>query len=168
VSGNDDYKLQPARLADAARLATMSHEFVEAGLRPAWDAARIGWHVRHEDSVVLTACSAGMLAGFAIMRYGEERAHLNLLAVVPWHRRRGVARRLVGWLEETALTAGTFRITLELRERNLEGRAFYASLGYRELRQIPGYYQGVEAALRMERDVRDGRTTLPGTPQQRS
>ena len=42
------------------------------------------------DSVVLTARHGPVVAGFAIMRYGDERAHLNLLAVDPEHRRRGI------------------------------------------------------------------------------
>ncbi|HWZ61921.1 MAG TPA: GNAT family N-acetyltransferase [Steroidobacteraceae bacterium] len=152
-----DYRLEPARLSDAARLAAMSHELIEAGLRPAWGATRIGWYVRHPESVVLTARSDRAIAAFAIMRFAEEAAHLNLLAVDPAHRRRGIGRRLITWLEETALTAGTFRIALELRALNEAARAFYGALGYRELEHVPGYYQGVEAAIRMERDVRVSR-----------
>ena len=131
-------------------------ELIEAGLRPAWTAARITWHIRHHDSMVLTARSGTETAAFAIMRYGDDVAHLNLLAVDPAHRRRGVARRLLGWLEETALTAGTFVIGLELRASNEQALAFYAALGYRELGRIAGYYQGVEHAIRMERDLRTG------------
>jgi ribosomal-protein-alanine N-acetyltransferase len=104
--------------------------------------------------------------GFAILRYGDDVAHLNLLAVAPAHRRRGVARALLQWLEETALTAGTFVIGLELREGNAAARAFYRLLGYRELGQIPGYYQGVENAIRMVRDVRPQRASTPGAHQQ--
>lgn len=152
-----DYRLEPARVTDAARLAAMSHDLIESGLRPAWGPTRIAFYVRHPDSVVLTARSDRTIAGFAIMRYCEEIAHLNLLAVDPLHRRRGIARRLVTWLEETALTAGTFIIGLELRAQNEAARAFYRTLGYRELGRVPGYYQGVEAAIRMERDVRISR-----------
>ena len=148
------YRLEPARGADAAVLAAMSCELIESGLTPSWGAARISWHVRHADSVVLTARSGLAIAGFAIMRYGDDRAHLNLLAVAPAHRRRGVGGRLLLWLEETALTAGTFVITLELRAANEAARAFYRGLGYHELGEIPAYYQGIEAALRMVRDVR--------------
>ena len=152
-----DYRLEPARVADAVRLAAMSHQLVESGLRPAWGAQRISWHVRHPESVVLTARSDRTVAGFAIMRYGDDLAHLNLLAVDPAHRRRGIARRLVTWLEESALTAGTFIIGLELRAENREAQDFYRALGYREVGRVPGYYQGLEAAIRMERDVRVSR-----------
>ena len=152
-----DYRLEPARASDAPRLAAMSHALIESGLRPAWGAQRIGWYVRDAESVVLTARSDRSIAGFAVMRYRDDTAHLNLLAVDPAHRRRGIARRLVTWLEETALTAGTYIIGLELRAQNEAARAFYAVLGYREVGRIPGYYQGVEAAIRMERDVRVSR-----------
>ncbi len=156
-----DYRFEPARLADATALAAMSRELVESGLRPSWGSERICAHIRHPESMVLVARRGGLIAGFAIMRYADETAHLNLLAVDPLHRRRGVGQRLVRWLEESALTAGTFTVALELRAENHGTRAFYAALGYRELAQIPGYYQGVEAAIRMQRDVRAPSTTPP-------
>lgn len=99
------------------------------------------------------------------MRYADDVAHLNLLAVDPAHRRRGVARRVMTWLEETAFTAGTFIIGLELRATNEAAYAFYSSLGYRELGRVPGYYQGIEPAIRMARDVRTSRGAIPGMRQ---
>jgi len=161
----DGYRLKPARSIDAALLAAMSAAHVERGLKPAWGAARIRWHVRDTESVVLTAWLAHAIAGFAIMRYGQDVAHLNLLAVDPAHRRRGVGRTLLGWLEESARTAGTFVIGLELRAGNELARTFYRTLGYRELGQIPGYYQGIESAIRMARDVRALSENVPGTQQ---
>jgi [ribosomal protein S18]-alanine N-acetyltransferase len=148
------YRLELAAYSDCALLSAMARELIEGGLSPAWGASRIGWHVRHPDSLVLTARSGLALAGFAIMRYGEDTAHLNLLAVAPAHRRRGVGGRLLQWLEQTALTAGSFIVGLELRAGNEGARAFYRALGYRELGEIRGYYQGVEDAVRMVRDVR--------------
>ena len=158
----DGYRIELARRADAAQLAAMSERYVEAGLRPAWGAVRIGWYIRDPDSVVLAARGSGRIAGFAIMRYADETAHLNLLAVSPEHRRRGLARRLLTWLEESALTAGTFVVGLELRADNVVARAFYAALGYLEIGEVPGYYQGIESAIRLRRDVRT-RHEAPGT-----
>jgi ribosomal-protein-alanine N-acetyltransferase len=167
MSGSDyPYRLEPAHVGDAPLLAAMSQAHVETGLKPAWGPGRIRWHVRDAESVVLTARREAMVAGFAIMRYGEDVAHLNLLAVDPAHRRRGVARSLVRWLEETALTAGTFIIGLELRAGNEPARALYRALGYHELGQIPGYYQGLESAIRMVRDVRGHRESAPGAREQ--
>lgn len=148
------YCLEPARTADAPHLAAMSRHLIETGLRPTWSPSRIAWHIRHAESVVLTARAVRDIAGFAIMQFGDEAAHLNLLAVAPGHRRRGIARRLVAWLEETALTAGTFTIALELRATNVEAYAFYAALGYREINRVSRYYERREDAIRMARDMR--------------
>ncbi len=161
----EDYRLELARPCEAPRLAAMSHEFVESGLRPAWSAPRITWHIRHPESVVLLAKVGDEVAGFAIMRYGDDVAHLNLLAVDTAHRRQGLGRQLITWLEETAATAGTFIVGLELRATNESGLAFYTSLGYRELGRVEGYYQGVETAIRMARDVRTSRGAIPGLKQ---
>jgi ribosomal-protein-alanine N-acetyltransferase len=112
--------------------------------------------MRHAESMVLTAREGAEILGFAIMQFGDASAHLNLLAVESDTQRRGVGRALLGWLEESAVTAGTFLIGLELRDGNLGARAFYDALGYRETGRVLGYYQGVEDAIQMARDLRVG------------
>ena len=144
----------PARRADAARLAAMSRRLVEAGLEPCWTVERIERQLRRDSCVVLTARAGQSIAGFAIMEFGDDAAHLNLLAVEPASRRRGLGRELVAWLEKSARTAGTFAIRLEVRAGNSGARAFYAALGYRESGWVPGYYQGAEDAIRFARDLR--------------
>lgn len=146
-------QIAPARRGDAPRLAAMSRRLVEAGLEPCWTVERIERHRLSADSVVLTARVGGSIGGFAIMQYGDDAAHLNLLAVESHRQRQGLGRQLVGWLEETARVAGTFAIRLELRASNRVARAFYSALGYRQSGWVRGYYQGVEDALRFERDL---------------
>ena len=142
-----------ARHREAPRLAAMSRRLVEAGLEPSWTTARVERHVAHEDSVVIVAKAAGEIAGFAIMQFGDLTAHLNLLAVEPRARRAGVGRALVAWLEESARVAGTFTVDLELRADNVGAWRFYRALGYCETGRIRGYYQGVEDAIRMRREL---------------
>jgi ribosomal-protein-alanine N-acetyltransferase len=102
---------------------------------------------------VLVACVHGNIAGFAIMRYGDDNAHLDLLAVAPPYRRLGIGRQLLQWLEKCAVVAGIFDVALEVRAGNEGAQLFYERMGYRTLAQLPGYYQGVEAALRLGRDL---------------
>ena len=102
---------------------------------------------------VLVACVHGNIAGFAIMRYGDDNAHLDLLAVAPPYRRLGIGRQLLQWLEKCAVVAGIFNVALEVRAGNQGAQLFYERMGYRTLAQLPGYYQGVEAALRLGRDL---------------
>jgi [ribosomal protein S18]-alanine N-acetyltransferase len=125
---------------------------------------RVEASIRAPDVNVLVAYIHGNMVGFAIMGYGDDDAHLDLLAVAPSYRRAGVGRRLLEWLETCALVAGIFSVTLEVREGNEGAHLFYKRMGYRTLRSLPGYYQGIEAALRMGREL-SCRSPDRGTPQ---
>jgi len=146
--------LKLARRTDAKRIAQMSRDLVESGLPWSWTLARVAEQIDHPESNVLTAWAEAHLAGFAIMQYLVEHAHLNLLAVEPAYRRLGIARQLVEWLEETCRVGGIFSVRLEVRAANSGAQAFYRSLGYRDGRVLPGYYSGREAALQMTHDLR--------------
>ena len=65
-----------------------------------------------------------------------------------------LGRRLVRWLEESALVAGTFEVNLEVRAGNVVARRFYRALGYSEADVLPGYYDRIEDAVRLTRDLR--------------
>lgn len=152
-----------ARPLDAVPIALMSRRLVEAGLPSwSWTARRVARHIHDPESVVLAARHEDELTAFAIMGFGEEAAHLNLLAVEPRCRRFGLGRRLVRWLEESAMVAGTFEVSLEVRASNLAARKFYRALGYSEANLLPGYYERIEDAIRMTRDLRTVRIDLPG------
>ena len=152
-----------ARPLDAVPIALMSRRLVEAGLPTwAWTSRRVSRHVHDPDSVVLAARRGEEVTGFAIMGFGDEAAHLNLLAVEPRCRRAGLGTRLVRWLEESARTAGTFEVSLEVRASNAAARGFYKALGYAEVDLLPGYYDRIEDAIRMTRDLRVLRIDQPG------
>jgi len=142
-----------ARPADAASIANLARELIEYGLRWRWTPMRVAASIHDSDVNVLVACVRDNIAGFAIMRYRDDDAHLDLLAVAPPYRRAGVGRRLLEWLEKCAVVAGIFSVALEVRAANEGAQVFYQRMGYRTLVHLPGYYQGVEAALRMVRDL---------------
>ncbi|HZN86801.1 MAG TPA: GNAT family N-acetyltransferase [Burkholderiales bacterium] len=139
---------------DAQAIALMSRDLVETGLGWKYDAARMLQAIRAPDTLAPLACAGGRIAGFALMEFGEERAHLVLLAVRPAERRLGIGRRLVEWLVESARVAGIASLHLELRAANEAARGFYRALGFDETIVVPGYYRGREAALRMIRVLR--------------
>jgi len=139
---------------DAETIAAMSRELIEAGLGWSWTPERVQHSLRHRDTLVLTARDGERLTGFAIMQFGDERAHLSLLAVHPGCQRQGVGALMLEWLTQSALGAGIATLHLELREDNRGARAFYIRQGFDETARIPGYYRGVETAVRMLRDIR--------------
>ena len=150
---SSELSLQLARLADATTIANLSRDLIEYGLRWRWTPMRVAVSIRAPNVNVLVARMHENTAGFAIMRYGDDDAHLDLLAVAPPYRRAGVGRQLLEWLEKCAVVAGIFKVSLEVRAQNTGAQCFYERMGYRTLLRLPGYYQDIEDALRMERDL---------------
>jgi len=156
---------------DAQAIALMSRDFIEAGLGWKYDSARVMRAIRDRETLVVVACESGKAAstsaaagtrgaitGFAVMEFGDERAHLVLLAVRPSHRRLGIGQRLLEWLVESARVAGMASIHLELRSNNDAARRFYRAMSFYETVLVPGYYRSgegrKEGALRMLRVLR--------------
>jgi len=114
-----------ARAADAREIAEMSRDLIEQGLTWSWTPARVQHFISGAESSVVVARREQRIAAFAIMHFGDDVAHLNLLAVAPEHRRQGLGMRLMQWLTTTAIEAGVFRVNLELRTHNEAARIFY-------------------------------------------
>jgi ribosomal protein S18 acetylase RimI-like enzyme len=148
--------LKLANHDDAISIARMSAALIEYGLPQAWSAARVVRHIRSKESVVLVAKSGDQMMGFAVMEFGENSAHLSLFAVSTLARRRGIGQRMLEWLHETAITAGTFLISLELRAANSTAFKFYTAMGYRQSGYRPRYYSGREDAICMSRNLAVG------------
>ena len=149
----DMIDLRLALTNDAISISRMSAALIEQGLPKAWSAARVIHHIRRKDSVVLVAKDDDRIMGFAVMEFGEHSAHLSLLAVSTLVRRKGIARRMLEWLHESAVTAGTFSITLELRASNATAFKFYTAMGYRQSNLKRQYYWSREDAICMSRDL---------------
>jgi len=146
--------LRLARMADAPVLSAMSREFIETGLPARYTPGRIQRLIRDAQTTTLVAQDGTAIAGFAIMAFGDEHAHLQLMCVAPAHRREGTGSRLIDWLVASAQVAGIASIHLELRADNEVALAFYRKLGFTETVQVPGYYEGRLAARRMVRVLR--------------
>ena len=146
-------EIELARFSDASAIAKMSRDEIEAGLDWKWTPLSVTRTIRDRETNVVVARRGDAIAGFAIMQYRETSAHLNLFAVSPQLRRRGIGSALLQWLEATAMVAGIQIIRMEARERNAAARSFYKAHGYRETVILPGYYQGEESAVRFEKDL---------------
>ncbi len=98
------------------------------------------------------------LIGYLFAVLVEDEAHLGNLAVDPGYRRQGVAQQLLEDLIAAARGHGGCRVTLEVRESNLEARKFYARNGFLDVAIRKSYYRSpVEDAIVML-------FTLPGGP----
>lgn len=135
-------------------MALMSRDLIEAGLAWRYSPERVAGLIAESETAAVVASDGTQLLGFAVMQFGDERAHLSLLCVQAAQQRRGIARRLIVWLLESAHVAGIASIQLELRADNEAARMFYRALGFNETILVPGYYEGRFAARRMVRILR--------------
>jgi ribosomal-protein-alanine N-acetyltransferase len=137
--------------ADAADIAAMSRDEIEQGLVWSWTEERVRHAIDSAHVNVALIRDDQALIAFGIMAYRDEKASLLLFSVRPSHRRQGIGRTLLDWLEKVAREAGLRRVLLECRRDNAAARNFYAENGYHELAIAKGYYQGREDAIRLEK-----------------
>jgi ribosomal-protein-alanine N-acetyltransferase len=111
---------------------------------------------RYELTQNRVARALVMRAGRTLLGYvclweiGHE-IHITNLAVHPAHRRRGVARALLGAVLDRARQGGAELAFLEVRPTNAEALALYERLGFRVIGRRKGYYFDTgEDALVME------------------
>jgi ribosomal-protein-alanine N-acetyltransferase len=148
-----DLTIRLARPEDAQDIALMSRDLIESGLGWSWTRGRVAKSIASKDTSSVVLCRGPRIIAFAIMYFGDEHGHLNLLAVRPEFQRTGLGTRLIRWLEESAQVAGIRAIHLEVRARNQHARRFYRRLGFLEMALLPKYYRGVEAAVWMALDL---------------
>ena len=135
-------------------MAEMSRKLIETGLAWRYTPRRMTALISDPETVALGAYDGSRMRGFAVMQFGEVHAHLALLCVQPTQQQRGIGRRLMEWLLESAQVAGIASIRLELRADNAAALAFYLRLGFTETQLAPGYYEGQIAVRRMTLPLR--------------
>jgi ribosomal-protein-alanine N-acetyltransferase len=143
-----------ASLADAKEISELSRLYIEYDLGWDYTPEKISRLIKHEHKNVVVAREDRQLAGFGIMSYYEKQANLDLLGVKLRYRYQGIGRQIVQWLEKVALTAGLFRIYVQVRQLNTGAIKFYQKVGYQIVDERRGYYRGRENALIMGKDLR--------------
>jgi ribosomal-protein-alanine N-acetyltransferase len=149
----NELTMRKAHTSDARIIAAISRLHIEHGLRWRWTAKKVRRSIEDAETMVLVASVQGDVAGFAIMQFGDEQAHLHLLAVQPRYRRQKIGTSMLAWLEKSCVTAAIRNIRLEVRAANRIACDFYAGLGYRHLARVSAYYDRQEAAIVMGKSL---------------
>jgi [ribosomal protein S18]-alanine N-acetyltransferase len=147
-------QIRLATPADAVAIAALSRTAIEHDLPWRWTPPRVRRSIADAaTNVIVARYDDGSFAGFGVMKYGDDAAHLLLFAVRANARRRGVGSALLAWLERVALAAGVTRLQLEARERNAGALAFYRRHGWHVTASIAGMYLGLEDGVRLEKSI---------------
>ena len=110
--------------------------------------------IKDRETNVAAVLGGAVVQAFGVMSYDERHAHLQLLAVRPERRRKGLATAIVNWLESVALTSGSERVFVECRRSNDAARCLYLELGYHERLIESAMYSGREDGILLEKWLR--------------
>jgi len=82
----------------------------------------------------------GEIVGYLGSHIILDEAHITTLGVHPAHRRKGIAERLLAEMLSQAMRSGCRRVTLEVRESNIEAQRLYRKYGFAPVSRRPRYY----------------------------
>lgn len=142
--------IRPATAADVDAIARLEQENLGDD---AWSHALVEEGVAGELPTVryLVAQEGEDVVGHAVVSVVADISELQRIAVDPFHRRDGLATRLLGAVVDLARDEGADRLLLEVREDNHGALAFYAASGFVEIDRRPRYYRDGGTAVVMRR-----------------
>lgn len=111
--------------------STLQNDFNEYSKKIKKFLANTYWEQMANSYLKIGAFDKAKLVGFAIIAYKPFGGILfiNWLSIAPTHRRQGVGKQLMKYIEKHACRIGIHSIHLETNARNL---SFYQSVGYEQ------------------------------------
>jgi len=138
------YRIRRATQVDAPALA----EIERRCFTDPWSPAGIQEMIQYETAIALLVEMGGVTTGYLMARISGEEGEILNLAVLPEHRRRGIAGELLEQGLAALTAAGVREAYLEVRESNHAAIALYGAKGFRSVGMRPHYYRSpVEDAL---------------------
>ncbi|MCU7723651.1 GNAT family N-acetyltransferase [Actinoplanes sp. KI2] len=104
------------------------------------------------NGAFFVADDGGRLVGCAGWRRHDEDAELKRMFTAKSARKRGLGRRLLTAIEESARAAGCRRLILETGDRQPEAIALYQTAGYARIEDF-GYYKDYADVLSFAKDL---------------
>lgn len=104
----------------------------------------------------LVAHEQGVIVGYAGIALAGDVADIHNIAVIPSHRKQGIATHLLDQLERWAISKKVEALMLEIREGNAEAFPLYEKRGYRVISRRDNYYAPGVHALIMRKEISHG------------
>ncbi|NOT46568.1 MAG: ribosomal protein S18-alanine N-acetyltransferase [Acidobacteria bacterium] len=116
-------------------------------------------YTKHTFSYLLTQPNAlcykavtaeDRIAGFLCVLVGNDgTGHITTIGVAPEHRRRGLAERLLGHLDQMLKERSIASAVLEVRVGNTTAQSLYKTCGFTILQRLSNYYTDGEDGFLM-------------------
>lgn len=102
------------------------------------------------NSIAIVAEYGGDIRGFMLYEITQVKFNIIECAVDPKFRNKGIGRRLVEKLKERLAVNKRCRISVEVREHNLDAQLFFRALGFKAITTTKAFYDdNNEDAIRM-------------------
>jgi ribosomal-protein-alanine N-acetyltransferase len=97
--------------------------------------------LRQRNCIGMVAEQGEKVVGFMIYELHKNKLHILNFAVAPSCRRFGVGSQMVAKLISKLSSHRRTRITLEVRETNLDAQLFFRQQGFKALRVVRSFYE---------------------------
>jgi len=135
--------IRPLADADIADLAEIEKEAPSA-----WSTSAIAAELMQKSGVQLVSSMGKTPSGWLCCRVNGFEAELLKVTVSRKCRRKGLATRLLSYLEKELTEHGVNELFLEVRSSNVSAITFYLQVGFTEVgRRIRYYRQPIDDAL---------------------
>jgi [ribosomal protein S18]-alanine N-acetyltransferase len=97
--------------------------------------------LRQRNCIGMVAESGENVMGFMIYELHKNKLHILNFAVNEEHRRSGVGRQMIAKLVGKLSSHRRTKITLAVRETNLDAQIFFREMGFKAQRTLKNYYE---------------------------
>ena len=80
------------------------------------------------------------IIGYASLRFVGREGDINTIAIARGHQRQGLGKKLLNWLEETAVSHGVRELFLDVRTDNEPAIDLYKAAGFVRIDIRRNYY----------------------------
>jgi len=125
--------------------------------REAFPETQLAYFLKTAGFTVLVAEIEGEIVGFIVgaVEYRKDRifGHIYSLDVSLKKRKKGVASRLLGEIEDILVESGVGMCYLEVRVDNVPALSLYRKRGYKIAESLPNYYGMGVNGFRLEKGL---------------
>ncbi len=143
------FHIRPISTEDISRLVV-----IDAASNPSsWNHAQFERELEIPFSISRVVHLHGEPVAFAVMWQVAQVAQLLEVAVLPEHRRKGIATFLVEHLLDVARGRGCVKMELEFRKGNGAAESLYQKFGFREVGYRKNFYDDKKDSDRVSSDA---------------
>jgi ribosomal-protein-alanine N-acetyltransferase len=93
------------------------------------------------------------IVGFIFVMTNQGTGHITTIGVLPEHRRRRLAQKMIQHAEEALRRREIATVSLEVRVSNIAAQSLYRGLGYAIVQRLNNYYNNGEDAFLMVKSL---------------